>query len=60
MKEYADQKLQITLASSRRSVSWGALRKLPLFSPIFSLAGFRAAPQLTERLEQATTALKLP
>jgi len=54
-------------ASSKLSVSWGAVRKMPerkhtgeaqqkkapRFSPIFSLAVLRAAPQLTECLEEA-------
>jgi len=55
----------IKLASSRRSVSWGTAKKTasenigekrflsPRLSPVVSLAVFRAAPQLTERLEEA-------
>jgi len=40
----------LALASCRRSVSWGAARKTVL------LADLRAAPQPTERLEEATLA----
>ena len=59
----AQKKTALRIAPSRRSVSWDVTRKnrggvqqeraafLTLF---FSLAGFRAAPQLTERLEEAT------
>jgi len=43
------------IASSRRSVSWCAARKTPCFSPNFSLAIYRAAPHVTERLEEART-----
>jgi len=54
--------VSISLASSRRSVSWCVARKTASekleekkhFSPVFSLAIFRATPQLTERLEEAT------
>ena len=54
-----------TLASSRRSVSLGIARKTacekvgencflsPHFAHTFSLAVFRAMPELTERLEEA-------
>jgi len=49
------------VTSSRRSAGWGATGKTTsekigekrCAPTIFSLAGFRAAPQLTERLEGA-------
>jgi len=45
-----------SFADPYSSVSWGAAqksRKLSFLTPIFSLADFRAAPQPTERLEEA-------
>ena len=63
----------LKLTSSRRSVSWGAARKTgrekikkkrargsdPRAFFIFSRPVFRAAPQLTERLEEATLKLNV-